>query len=223
MRTLRIEIRNDSVVIDGYVNAVCRQSNPVITEHGKVIEVIEQRAFEKALGRAENVNLLLDHDESKNLGSTSEGNLQLWEDNIGLRAVATVTDAETIQKAKDGKLSGWSFGMYVNKDNLEQRAEGLPIRHVEDLDIFEVSIIDDKMSPCYSATSIETRAEKECTKERRAWVDNYITVTESANIYGNTESGKMTLVKRKKVETTETQEIDYSEYENRLKNLKSTN
>lgn len=218
---MRIEIRSDSVVIDGYVNAVCRQSKPVITEHGKVVEVIEERAFERALARATNVDLLLDHDESKNLGSTEKGNLKLWEDNIGLRAVATITDAETIQKAKDGKLSGWSFGMYVNKDNIEQRAEGLPIRHVEELDIFEVSIIDDKMSPCYSATSIETRAEKECTRETRAWVDTYITVTDSTNIYGDTKNNNLTMTTKRKVETSEVNQIDYSEYENRISKLMS--
>lgn len=200
VRILRIEIRSDSVVIDGYVNAVCRQSKPVITEHGKVIEVIEERAFEQALGRAENVDLLLDHDENRKLGSTKDGNLQLWEDNIGLRAVATITDAETIQKAKEDKLSGWSFGMYVNADDIEQRAEGLPIRHVKDLDIFEVSIIDDKMSPCYSATSIETRADGEKNIERRAMQTKSLT--------------------ENMVETPE-EPVDYAEFENRIQKLKS--
>lgn len=219
---MRIEIRSDSVLLDGYVNAVERQSNPVITPHGKVIEVIEQRAFERALGRADNVDLLLDHDENMKLGSTQEGNLKLWEDNIGLRAECTVTNPDVIQKAKDGKLKGWSFGMYTNEDKIEERADGqLPIRRISDLDIFEVSIIDEKMNPCYSATSIETRAEQEVQKERRAWVDTYITVTDRSNIYGDTENGKLTMRNTHTVETETTQEVDYSEYENRIQNLKS--
>ncbi|MCE5226698.1 MAG: HK97 family phage prohead protease [Porphyromonadaceae bacterium] len=199
MRKLRIEIRNDSVVIDGYVNAVERMSNPVITPHGKVIEVIEQRAFEKALERAENVDLLLNHSKERKLGSTTEENTELWEDNIGLRAVCTVTDSDVIQKAKDGKLKGWSFGMYVNEEHIEQRAEGLPIRHIKDLDLFEVSIIDDRMNPCYTATSIETRADGEKVIEQRAY-ENRIVVENM-------------------VETPK-EVINYTEFENRISNLK---
>ncbi|WP_312371849.1 HK97 family phage prohead protease [Lachnoclostridium sp.] len=196
---MRIEIRSDSVVIDGYVNAVERMSNPVITPHGKVIEVIEQRAFERALGRAENVDLLLNHDKERKLGSVADGNLELWEDNIGLRAVCSVTDSEVIQKAKEGKLKGWSFGMYATNDSIEKRADGLPIRHIKDLDIFEVSIIDNRMNPCYTATSIETRADGEKVIENRA--------SESKIVVENM------------VETPK-ETINYSEYENRIMKLK---
>jgi len=197
---LRIEIRNDSVVIDGYVNAVERLSNPVITPHGKVVEVIEQRAFERALERAENVDLLLNHDKNRNLGSTQKGNIELWEDNIGLRAVCTITDIDVMQNAKDGKLKGWSFGMYVNDDDIENRSEGLPIRRIKDLDLFEVSIIDNRMNPCYTATSIETRADGDKVIEQRAYENK--AVTENL-IEANKEP------------------IDYSEFENRIQCLKS--
>ncbi len=196
---MRIEIRNDSVVIDGYVNAVERMSNPVITPHGKVIEVIEQRAFERALERAENVELLLNHDKERKLGSVVDGNLELWEDNIGLRAICSVTDSEVIQKAKEGKLKGWSFGMYATNDSIEERAEGLPIRHIKDLDIFEVSIIDTRMNPCYTATSIETRAEGEKVLEQRAYENRSV-------VENMVETPKET--------------IDYTKYEERIANLK---
>ncbi len=194
---MRIEIRNDSVLLDGYVNAVGRDSKPVLTPHGKCIEQIEPRAFEKALNRAENVDLLLDHNKERKLGSTTEGNLELFEDNIGLRAICTVTDPEVMQKAREGKLKGWSFGMYANKDRLEQRAEDLPRRYVEDLDLFEVSIIDDKMSPVYVGTSIEQRAEGEITTEQRGDEFRAITVDNSTKV-----------------------SIDYSIYEKRIQNLK---
>nr|WP_295678790.1 HK97 family phage prohead protease [uncultured Lachnoclostridium sp.]DAE05594.1 MAG TPA: prohead serine protease [Siphoviridae sp. cthL03] len=196
---MRIEIRSDSVVIDGYVNAVERMSKPVITPHGKVVEVIEQRAFERALERADNVDLLLNHDKERKLGSTTQGNLELWEDNIGLRAVCTVTDADVIEKAKNGKLKGWSFGMYTNEDKIEERAEGLPIRRIKELDIFEVSIIDNRLSPCYTATSIETRADGEKVAEQRAY-ENKIVV--------------------KNMVETPKETIDYSEYVNRIAKLK---
>jgi HK97 family phage prohead protease len=195
---MRIEIRNDSVLLDGYVNAVARDSKPIITPHGKAVEQIEPRAFQKALERAENVDLLLDHNPERKLGSTKGGNLELFEDNIGLRAICTVTDAEVIEKAKQEKLKGWSFGMYANKDRLEQRADDLPRRYVEDLDLFEVSIIDDRMSPCYIATSIEQRAEGEVTAEQRGDEFRAVIVDNSTRV----------------------QNIDYSEYEKRIQNLK---
>ena len=65
--------------------------------------------FQRAIDRADEVKILLNHDYSRNLGSTKT-NLKLYEDNIGLRAIAEITDAEVIQKAKEGKLRGWSFG-----------------------------------------------------------------------------------------------------------------
>lgn len=183
---MRIEIRNDSVLLDGYVNAVARDSKPIITPHGKCVEQIEPRAFEKALERAENVDLLLNHNKDRKLGSTKDGNLELFEDNIGLRAICTITDAEVIQKAKEKKLKGWSFGQYVNKDRIEERADSIPRRYVEDLDIFEVSIIDDRLSPCYTATSIEQRGDE----FRAVTIDNI------------------------------KDEINYSQYEKKIKQLK---
>lgn len=195
---MRIEIRSDSVLLDGYVNAVDRDSKPVITPHGKVVERIEPRAFQKALDRAENIDLLLDHNPNRKLGSTKQGNLELFEDNIGLRAICTVTDTEVIQAAKDGKLKGWSFGEYVNEDKIEHRSEGIPRRNVIDLDIFEVSIIKN-LTPCYTATSIETRAEKEVVIEQRS--NEFRAVVENMVV-------------------TPKETIDYSEYENRIKKTK---
>ena len=130
MRTLRIEIRSDSVLLDGYVNVTNRDSRPLITVHGKVVEQIEERAFDEALQRAEDVSLLVDHDRERKIGSTKEGNLKLFEDNIGLRAICTVTDADVIQKAKKGLLKGWSFGMNVIKDAIEQ-TNYYKISHIE--------------------------------------------------------------------------------------------
>lgn len=193
---MRIEIRNDSVLLDGYVNAVGRDSKPIITPHGKVVEQIEPRAFERALERTDNVDLLLNHNKNRKLGSTKEGNLQLFEDNIGLRAICTVTDAEVVQKAREGKLKGWSFGQYVNKDKVEERANDIPRRHVEDLDLFEVSIIDDKMSPCYVGTSIEQRADKEVVSEQRSNEFRAVTVDETTK-----------------------DKIDYSELEKRMEKI----
>lgn len=65
--------------------------------------------------------MLLNHDNSRELGSTRDGNLELHEDNIGLRAIATITDADVIEKARKGELRGWSFGFFANSDEWEER------------------------------------------------------------------------------------------------------
>lgn len=193
---MRIEIRNDSVLLDGYVNAVGRDSRPIITPHGKVVEQIEPRAFQRALEKASNVELRLNHNPDRKLGSIQDGNLELFEDNIGLRAIATVTDPEVIQKAREKKLKGWSFGQFVKKDRLEERSGAIPRRYVEDLEIFEVSIIDERLSPCYIGTSIEQRAEMEVVTEQRG--DEFRAVT---------------------VELEGKPIVDYSEYEKRIQKL----
>lgn len=47
---MRIEIRNDSVLLDGYVNAVARDSRPMLDEHGeKFVEQIVPKTFQRAL------------------------------------------------------------------------------------------------------------------------------------------------------------------------------
>lgn len=191
---MRIEIRSDSVILDGYVNAVLRDSRPIKTPQGEFIERIEARAFEKALNRADNVDFLLNHNRERKLGSTQEGNIELFEDNIGLRAIATVTDKEVIEKAKQKKLRGWSFGMYVNKDRIEERTENIPIRHIEDLDLVEVSIIDDRLNPVYTATSVEMRADEEVINEQRGNEFRAVIIDDTS--------------------------IDYSEYEEKIKRLK---
>ena len=71
-----------------------------------------------------------------------------------------VTDPEVIEGARTGKLRGWSFDMRHVADDVETRADGLPIRHVKDFDISEISLVMNKI-PAYSSTSIEVRADTE--------------------------------------------------------------
>ena len=157
---MRAELRADGLHISGYVNVPGRESRPVMTPYGRVIEVIEQRAFARAIERAGNIQMLLDHDHTRELASTQTNTLTVKEDAVGLRAESLVTDPEVIEGAKAGRLRGWSFDIRNPKDTLEQRAEGLPIRHITDLDMSEVSLIMNKI-PVYSSTSIEVRADTE--------------------------------------------------------------
>jgi phage prohead protease, HK97 family len=178
---MRIEVRNDSVVLDGYVNAVDRESKPIPTVNGRFIEKIKPGAFQRSLNSRENIDLLLNHDKNRKLGSTKEGNLELFEDNIGLRAICTITDSEVIEKAKNKQLRGWSFGFYTKKDRWEKFKDGYDKRTVEELDLFEVTIVDNTRNPAYMATSIEMRDDKEVLTENRSTDFKAITIDESKN------------------------------------------
>lgn len=195
---MKIEVRADGLHISGYVNVTGKKSRPVITPHGKCIEVIEERAFEKAIERSGDVTVSVDHDMSHIYASTRKNTLSLYEDNIGLHADVLITDPDLIEIAKKGKIRGWSFGMRNIVDTIEQRADDIPIRHISELDLDHIALVV-KKTPCYAATSVEVRADdSESTLECRAFntkVD--LTITEPPA------------------------RVDYSSYENRINALKN--
>lgn len=155
---MKIQIREDSVTIEGYVNAVERASKPLNSRLGKFVEKICAGAFKRALGRAEDVRILLNHDWSKDLGGIKDGNLELEEDNIGLHARATITDPEVIKDARNGDLVGWSFGFDDREvENSRDEETGLPFRKVKDLDLAEVSLLNRRKSPAYVGTLVNVR------------------------------------------------------------------
>lgn len=198
---MQIELRADGAHISGYVNVTGKKSRPTITPHGKVIEIIEERAFERALERAGNINVTVDHDKTHVYASTEDGQLTLYEDPIGLHADVLITDTYLIELAKQGKIKGWSFGMYNVQDEMlpEERADGYPIRKIKTLDLDHLTLVVNKQ-PVYSATSVELRAEEVIDIEERA-IDQAITLVNN-------------VVKEK-------QTINYSEFENRINSLKT--
>lgn len=160
---MEIRVRGDCVEIEGYVNAVERKSKPLMSRMGRFIERICKGAFKRALDRAENVKLLLNHDDSKIYANTRDGSLKLNEDNIGLHARATVCDPELARKARAGELVGWSFGFNDVKDGVENKRDedGFPLRNVHDLDLDEVSLLDRSHTPAYEGTLVAVRSDEQ--------------------------------------------------------------
>ena len=148
---MNIEIRaKDKAVISGYVNAVERESRVLHRVGGLPFrEVVRQGTFAKALKNGNPVQLMLNHERV--ICDTDSG-LELREDNIGLFAKAVISDKEVISAAKNGKLTGWSFGFKCKKDSWNDTGE---IRTLEDIELDEVSILT--KTPAYTATSIELR------------------------------------------------------------------
>ncbi len=233
---MNIEVRNDSVVISGYVNAVERWSKPLKANlrgmMQRFIEKIKAGAFKNALKRNDNVKVLLNHNPDRELANTKDGTAILEEDNIGLRAEVTITDPEVVEKARNHKLVGWSFGFYSNSDEVAQETT-IATRTVTDMDLVEVSILDDTKSPAYYGTSIETRSEDGAMMEiRENTADEPLNIDELADLVAERVLEKLNTPKEQNKETevteetekvteeTEERSIDYSAYEERLAKIK---
>lgn len=182
---MKIEIRADGeqASISGYVNVTEKKSKPVMTPHGKVVEEVEPGAFRAAIERSGDVTVTVDHDDTHVYASTREQTLTLVEDNIGLHADVVITDPTLIDLAKKGKIKGWSFGMYNVQDEVEQRADDLPLRRIKSLDLDHITLVV-KKTPVYSATSVEVRAENEIDLETRS-TDEPVTLQDNTPKFDN--------------------------------------
>ena len=156
---MNIRVLEDRVEIEGYVNAVERNSKTLWDRFiGNFVERIAAGAFKRALQKNPDVRLYLNHE--RDIGGQAEGSLKLDEDAIGLRAEATITDPEVVQNAINGDLVGWSFGYWDTPDGVERTAEnGMPLRYVKDMDLFEVSILNRMKTPAFNGTLVTVRSD----------------------------------------------------------------
>ena len=174
-----------------------RESKPILTPQGKVIELVETGVFERAIADNPNITMTVDHNPNRVLASTKSGNLELREDYIGLHAVAEFSDSEIAAAARKGLLKGWSFGMKNVACSIEERTDNLPLRRIKGMQLDHVTLVLHK-SPAYCATSVELRAGGE--EE----------VTEIRTIQGDCE------ISADRPQAA----VDFTAYENRIKNLK---
>ena len=217
---MEVRVKEDSVEIEGYVNAIERNSKPLWSRVGQFVERICKGAFKKALKRNEDVHILLNHDWNRDLGSTKKGNLELEEDNIGLKAKATITDPEVIEKARNNELVGWSFGFQDREvENTIER--GMPYRAVKDLDLAEVSILDRRKTPAYDGTLIMARDEgAEMHFRGEDFIDEVSIKNEPVQENVQDEVREEPEVEEKPKQQEIVDDIDYSKYENMIKEMK---
>ena len=153
MKLMNLQLRDNSVHLEGYINVTNRDSKELYNKDGKFIEQIKEGVWTKAL-RKRNIPMLFNHDWSKQIGMNGD-NVQLYEDAVGLRFIADIDNPEVVEKAKAGKLQGCSFGFRALKEKVE-KVNGICKRIVEDLELFEVSLLS--KSPAYSGCVIECRS-----------------------------------------------------------------
>ena len=156
---MNIRVVDNKLIIDGYVNAVERLSKPLKDRLGTFVERIKAGAFKRSLERAEDVRILLNHNWDRDLGGLKDGNLELNEDAIGLRAYAEITDKDIVEGVRNGTIQfrGWSFG-FTDRDVEQGEENGLTVRNVKDLNLYEVSLIDRSKVPAYDGTLVSIRS-----------------------------------------------------------------
>lgn len=206
---MNIRINNNSVEIDGYVNAVERLSKPLKDRLGSFVERVKVGAFKRALDRADDVRILLNHDWSRDLGGIKDGNLELYEDAIGLHARATITDKEVVDQAKRGDLRGWSFG-FTDRDVEQGEENGMVVRNVKDLDLYEVSLINRAKIPAYDGTLVAVRSADDSTSLN---ISDFM----EAEVNLRTEE---TAEEAGKEDINAPGAIDYSEYHKNIEEMK---
>lgn len=217
---MEIRVKEDSVEIEGYVNAIERNSKPLTSRVGKFIERICKGAFKRAIRRNDDIHILLNHDWKRDLGSTKQGNLELEEDNIGLRAKAKITDAEVIKKARNGDLVGWSFG-FNDRDVDNKLENGMPTREVKDLDLYEVSILDRTKTPAYDGTLITARSEDNEMQFRGEDFIDEVLIRDETPEEEKVEEQPQEAEPKQQEEVVK--DIDYSDAESLIKEMKEEN
>lgn len=167
---MQIRKIDNKLHIEGYVN-ISDKASRVISENGvKFVERVEPRCFQRALSKADNVELLLNHNENIKLGSISEGNISLKEDNIGLYIKADIDNTEAIRAYEEGGFNGFSYGFNTIKDDFRPWDNGVKLRTLRDINLIEVSLLDSKTTPAYYGTMVDVERRSEITKEVRNFV-----------------------------------------------------
>lgn len=147
-----------SLTVSGYVNKTGQVSN-VLGSTKKFVEKIAKGAFSKAILSAQrDINFLAEHNNKQILASTRNGSLELTEDEQGLFMSANISPTswgrDYYQLIKDGIHRNMSFGFRTLKDTWRSLEPGLFERTIEELDLFEVSVVFD---PAYSQSTIDAR------------------------------------------------------------------
>ncbi|AXN39621.1 HK97 family phage prohead protease [Peribacillus butanolivorans] len=147
-----------SLTVSGYVNKTGQLSEILgVTKRFK--EKIARGAFSRAIQSAKrDVDFLAEHKGDLILASTRNGSLQLNEDEQGLFMSAKVTPTswgkDYYELINSGILRNMSFGFRTIKDSWKQIESNLYERTIEELELFEVSVVK---NPAYSQSTIAAR------------------------------------------------------------------
>jgi HK97 family phage prohead protease len=129
-------------------------------------ERIAPGAFARAIDEDQDVRALWNHDANFILGRTKSGTLRLAEDDTGLRIDIDPPDTQTardlVESIRRGDVDQMSFAFRAVKESWTERDGELPLRELEDVDLFDVSPVT---YPAYEATSVGLRSAEDIYQE----------------------------------------------------------
>ncbi|MBS4194355.1 phage major capsid protein [Lederbergia citri] len=147
-----------SLVVSGYVNKT-EQLSEILGATKRFKEKIAKGAFSRAIRTQKEIDFLAEHDSKRILSSTRNGSLKLTEDSEGLYMEATITPTswgkDAYELIKAGLYKNMSFGFRTIKDSWKKISSDLYERTIEDLELFEVSVVK---NPAYSQSTIAARS-----------------------------------------------------------------
>lgn len=152
--------------VSGYA-AVYGQKTLIGAESWGFYEVIEEGAFDDAIGR-DDVVFLINH-EGLPLARTRSGTLSLTTDSHGLKMETTLDGSDPdvqsiVPKMQRGDLDKMSFAFLPEIQEWDD-TQTPPVRTIKKAALYDVSIVT---SPAYEGTEIGLRSLDEYRKSKRA-------------------------------------------------------
>lgn len=173
MENKKIEIRSldfemsdvsseDSLEVHGYIATNALSHILGKTDGKRWREIILPGTFAEALAKArmkeQDIDFLFEHDKDRILSSTANTSLLLEEDEVGLYMEAKISKTswgkDLFVLIKDNIVRGLSFGMKVLREDWSRGADGIPLRTITDIELYEISALK---APAYQNTLLEAR------------------------------------------------------------------
>ena len=173
MENKKIEIRSldfemsdvsseDSLEVHGYIATNALSHILGKTDGKRWREIILPGTFAEALAKArmkeQDIDFLFEHDKDRILSSTANTSLLLEEDEVGLYMEAKISKTswgkDLFVLIKDNIVRGLSFGMKVLREDWSRGPDGIPLRTITDIELYEISALK---APAYQNTLLEAR------------------------------------------------------------------
>ncbi|GAA0071671.1 hypothetical protein UT300003_31960 [Clostridium sardiniense] len=150
-------LENGQLELGGYINVTERQSEMLFSQKRNkwFKETMKKGVFQRAIDKAKEIPLLLEHDWNQKLASTNNGTLELTEDNIGLKFKAVIENRDIYDQVKAGLINACSFGFRALHQSIEGVNDRFEKRYVDEIELKEVSLVK---NPAYVGSLVETRA-----------------------------------------------------------------
>lgn len=153
---LELRAQQGKPTIEGYAIVF----NSVSLNLGGFRELVLPGATTESLKTAD-VRCLIDHEPCKILGRNTKGTLRLTEDDHGLKISDDLPDTSyardllEIMSPERQDVDGMSFGFNCLDEEWTQTEDGIPLRRLIKIELFDVSVVT---YPAYPSTEVALRS-----------------------------------------------------------------